>query len=141
MNASIEQNKLATFDAAAIRRDFPILNQEVNGHPLLYLDNAATTQKPEVVIEAISHYYRHDNANVHRGAHAGGGWVSDMRPLARRDGCVRPIIRVVPIVAIGPPEDVLCKRPRRCEGDRNCCNQRAQDLSCSFHLTPPFPKS
>ena len=70
MNASVEQNKLAAFDAAVIRRDFPILNQQVNGHPLVYLDNAATTQKPEVVIEAISHYYRHDNANVHRGAHA-----------------------------------------------------------------------
>ncbi|TXS94147.1 cysteine desulfurase [Parahaliea maris] len=59
-----------TFDAAALRRDFPILQQEVNGHPLVYLDNAATTQKPEAVIEAIAHYYRHDNANVHRGAHA-----------------------------------------------------------------------
>lgn len=57
------------FDPAAIRRDFPILQQQVNGQPLVYLDNAATTQKPEVVIEAISHYYRHDNANVHRGAH------------------------------------------------------------------------
>ncbi|MBA6413381.1 SufS family cysteine desulfurase [Parahaliea sp. F7430] len=58
------------FDAEAIRADFPILQQEVNGHPLVYLDNAATTQKPEAVIEAISHYYRCDNANVHRGAHA-----------------------------------------------------------------------
>lgn len=57
------------FDPAAIRRDFPILQQQVNGQPLVYLDNAATTQKPEAVIEAISHYYRHDNANVHRGAH------------------------------------------------------------------------
>jgi cysteine desulfurase/selenocysteine lyase len=70
VNASLEQNQPAAFDAAAIRRDFPILRQEVNGHPLVYLDNAATTQKPEVVIEAISHYYRNDNANVHRGAHA-----------------------------------------------------------------------
>jgi cysteine desulfurase / selenocysteine lyase len=57
------------FDAAALRRDFPILQQSVNGSPLVYLDNAATTQKPEAVIEAISNYYRHDNANVHRGAH------------------------------------------------------------------------
>ncbi|MFO7550493.1 MAG: cysteine desulfurase [Haliea sp.] len=57
------------FDPAAIRLDFPILQQQVNGQPLIYLDNAATTQKPEAVIEAISHYYRHDNANVHRGAH------------------------------------------------------------------------
>jgi cysteine desulfurase/selenocysteine lyase len=58
------------FDAVAIRADFPILQQEVNGHPLVYLDNAATTQKPEAVIDAIANYYRRDNANVHRGAHA-----------------------------------------------------------------------
>jgi len=57
------------FDAARIRADFPILDQQVNGQPLVYLDNAATTQKPEVVIEAIANYYRYDNANVHRGAH------------------------------------------------------------------------
>ena len=57
------------FDAAALRGDFPILQQSVNGSPLVYLNNAATTQKPEAVIEAISNYYRHDNANVHRGAH------------------------------------------------------------------------
>ena len=59
----------ASFDAGRVRRDFPILDQQVNGHPLVYLDNAATTQKPACVIEAISHYYRHDNANVHRGVH------------------------------------------------------------------------
>ena len=58
------------FDAKAIRADFPILQQEVNGHPLVYLDNAATTQKPQAVIDAILHYYSRDNANVHRGAHA-----------------------------------------------------------------------
>lgn len=58
------------FDPVSVRADFPILDQEVNGHPLVYLDSAATTQKPEVVIEAISNYYRRDNANVHRGAHA-----------------------------------------------------------------------
>tara|TARA_R110001592_G_scaffold363248_6_gene682314 strand:+ start:9628 stop:10875 length:1248 start_codon:yes stop_codon:yes gene_type:complete len=57
------------FDANQVRRDFPILEQQINGHPLVYLDNAATTQKPECVIEAISHFYRHDNANVHRGVH------------------------------------------------------------------------
>jgi cysteine desulfurase / selenocysteine lyase len=58
-----------TFDAADIRRDFPILAEKINGHPLVYLDNAATTQKPEAVIEAIADYYRYDNANVHRGVH------------------------------------------------------------------------
>src|SRR5690606_1463544 len=57
------------FDAEKVRQDFPILNQEVNGHPLVYLDNAATTQKPEAVIQAIVDYYRTDNSNVHRGAH------------------------------------------------------------------------
>ncbi|PCK02544.1 MAG: cysteine desulfurase CsdA [Alteromonadaceae bacterium] len=57
------------FDVASVRADFPILDQEVNGHPLVYLDNAATTQKPNAVIDAISHYYRFDNSNVHRGAH------------------------------------------------------------------------
>ncbi len=58
------------FNAERIRADFPILDQQVNGHPLVYLDNAATTQKPEAVIQAIVDYYRHDNSNVHRGAHA-----------------------------------------------------------------------
>lgn len=59
-----------SFNAEKLRRDFPILDQQVNGHPLVYLDNAATTQKPNAVIDAISHYYRTDNSNVHRGAHA-----------------------------------------------------------------------
>lgn len=57
------------FDVAKVRADFPILAQQINGHPLVYLDNAATTQKPRQVIDAISHYYLHDNSNVHRGAH------------------------------------------------------------------------
>jgi cysteine desulfurase / selenocysteine lyase len=52
-----------------IRDDFPALNQEVHGHPLVYLDNAATTQKPRAVIDAVSRFYEHDNANVHRGIH------------------------------------------------------------------------
>ena len=52
-----------------IREKFPILHQEVNGKPLIYFDNAATTQKPLAVIEALSHYYKTDNSNIHRGAH------------------------------------------------------------------------
>lgn len=59
----------AGFDVEKVRADFPILNQQINGHPLVYLDNAATTQKPQAVIDAIVHYYTHDNSNVHRGAH------------------------------------------------------------------------
>ncbi|MFN8278133.1 MAG: cysteine desulfurase [Chitinophagales bacterium] len=57
------------FDVQAIRRDFPILNETVNGHPLVYFDNAATSQKPVQVIQAIANYYQHTNANIHRGAH------------------------------------------------------------------------
>jgi cysteine desulfurase/selenocysteine lyase len=56
-------------DVAALRRDFPILAERVNGKPLVYLDNAATTQKPASVIDALDAYYRHENANVHRGVH------------------------------------------------------------------------
>ncbi|MGE5358934.1 MAG: aminotransferase class V-fold PLP-dependent enzyme, partial [Bacteroidales bacterium] len=54
-------------DVEAIRRDFPALHQLVHGKPLVYLDNAATTQKPQAVIDAITRFYAHDNANVHRG--------------------------------------------------------------------------
>lgn len=57
------------FDPLSIRSSFPILNQMAHGHPLVYLDNAATTQKPLYVLDAIQNYYRNANANVHRGAH------------------------------------------------------------------------
>jgi cysteine desulfurase/selenocysteine lyase len=57
------------FDVEKVRRDFPVLHQKVHGKPLVYLDNAATTQKPLAVIDAIGHYYRHDNSNIHRGVH------------------------------------------------------------------------
>ena len=57
------------YDVQAVRQDFPILHQEVNGHPLVYLDNGATSQKPRSVIDAVRRYYEHDNANVHRGVH------------------------------------------------------------------------
>jgi len=57
-------------DLAHLREDFPILSREVNGHPLVYLDSAATTQKPVQVIDAVDHFYRTSNANVHRGAYA-----------------------------------------------------------------------
>ena len=60
---------LTNDDVARIRRDFPVLDQLVNGKPLVYLDNAATTQKPRPVIDAISNYYLHNNSNVHRGVH------------------------------------------------------------------------
>ena len=58
-----------TVDWSALRNDFPILNQQVHGKPLVYFDNADTSQKPRVVIDALVHYYERDNANVHRGIH------------------------------------------------------------------------
>jgi cysteine desulfurase/selenocysteine lyase len=66
MNAALNNTGL---DVAAIRRDFPILHQQVNGKPLVFLDNAASSQRPQQVIDAISYYYEHDHANVHRGVH------------------------------------------------------------------------
>lgn len=67
---STAERSTPIFDAAAVRAEFPALAQDVNGRPLVYLDNAASTQKPDVVIDAIANYYRRDHSNVHRGAHA-----------------------------------------------------------------------
>ena len=60
-----------------IRKHFPILEHEINGHPLVYLDSAATSQKPQQVIDAISHYYENDNSNVHRGVHTLGNRATE----------------------------------------------------------------
>jgi cysteine desulfurase / selenocysteine lyase len=57
------------YDVDAVRRDFPILSRTVNGKPLVYLDNGASSQKPQVVIDAVAHAYSHEYANVHRGLH------------------------------------------------------------------------
>jgi cysteine desulfurase / selenocysteine lyase len=67
--ASRSVTQAASFDPNAVRADFPILSQRINGKPLVYLDNAATTQKPRAVIDAITRYYESDNANIHRGVH------------------------------------------------------------------------
>src|SRR5215813_15485503 len=56
-------------DWQKLRQDFPILHQKVHGHPLIYFDNAATSQKPRTVLDALRNYYEKDNANVHRGIH------------------------------------------------------------------------
>lgn len=62
-------DRVSALNAEKIRQDFPILRESIHGHPLVYLDNAATTQKPESVLETITDYYRHANANIHRGVH------------------------------------------------------------------------
>ncbi|MBE9076194.1 SufS family cysteine desulfurase [Romeria aff. gracilis LEGE 07310] len=69
--------------AEEVRADFPILQQQVNGKPLIYFDNAATSQKPKVVLDTLLHYYEHDNANVHRGVHALSARATDAYEQAR----------------------------------------------------------
>ena len=71
------------FDANAVRRDFPILNERVNGRPLIWLDNAATTQKPQVVIDRLTYFYQHENSNIHRAAHELAARATDAYEGAR----------------------------------------------------------
>ncbi|WP_416885643.1 SufS family cysteine desulfurase [Marinospirillum sp.] len=71
------------YDLSALRAEFPILKREVNGQPLVYLDNAATCQKPLAVIEAMNDYYRQTNANIHRGLHTLSQEATDAHELAR----------------------------------------------------------
>lgn len=86
----------------AIREQFPILHQEVNGHPLVYLDSAATSQKPRSVIEAVSRYYEHDNANVHRGVHTLGSRATDAYEGARE--------KVARFLNASTPEEIIFTR-------------------------------
>jgi len=78
------QIDIKTFDIDRVREDFPLLNQEVFGQPLVYLDNAATTQKPVSVLETLSQYYSKDNSNVHRGVHHLSQKATDQFETARR---------------------------------------------------------
>ena len=73
----------SNFDAEKIRADFPLLQQSVNGHPLVYLDNGATSQKPQAVIDALVRYYTTENANVHRGVHTLSQQATDDYEAAR----------------------------------------------------------
>ena len=73
MGSRLSDTRAAAFDDGSIRGDFPILRQHVHNRPLVYLDNAATTQKPQVVIDRVTQFYTDENANVHRGVH----WLSD----------------------------------------------------------------
>jgi cysteine desulfurase/selenocysteine lyase len=71
------------FDVQALRRDFPILQERVHGKPLIWLDNAATTQKPQSVIDRLSHFYSHENSNIHRAAHELAARATDAYEAAR----------------------------------------------------------
>ncbi|MEQ1860183.1 MAG: cysteine desulfurase [Chthoniobacteraceae bacterium] len=91
-----------TPDWAAIRADFPILDQQVNGHPLVYFDNAATSQKPRAVIEALRTYYERDNANVHRGLHELSNRATDAYESAR--------VKVARFLGANSPEEIVFTR-------------------------------
>jgi cysteine desulfurase/selenocysteine lyase len=79
-----DRQDVPPYDLARIRRDFPVLEQKIHGKPLVYLDNAATTQKPRSVIDALVHYYTHDNSNVHRGVHTLSMRATDAYEAARK---------------------------------------------------------
>ncbi len=85
-----------------IRADFPVLHQQVNGKPLVYLDNAATAQKPRAVIDALSHFYERDNANVHRGLHTLSNRATDAYEGARS--------RVAKFINAADPAEIIFTR-------------------------------
>ncbi|WP_338555176.1 cysteine desulfurase [Paenibacillus sp. KS-LC4] len=87
---------------AAIREQFPILHQEINGHPLVYLDSAASSQKPRSVIDAINRYYEKDHSNVHRGVHTLGSRATDAYEGARE--------KVASFLNAALPEEIIFTR-------------------------------
>ncbi|MCZ6817594.1 MAG: aminotransferase class V-fold PLP-dependent enzyme, partial [Planctomycetota bacterium] len=101
-NASDRPTADAKLDVERIRADFPILRQQVHGRPLVYLDNAATAQKPQVVIDAVRHHYEADNANIHRGVHTLSVRATDAYERAR--GKVQRFIG-----ASRPEEIIFCR--------------------------------
>jgi len=88
----------STFDVQRVRADFPILAQSVHGKPLVYLDNAATAQKPSAVIDAVSSFYEHENANVHRGVHTLSVRATELYEGAREK--VRALINAAELAEI-----------------------------------------
>jgi cysteine desulfurase/selenocysteine lyase len=107
------------FDVQSVRKDFPILHQMVNDKPLVYLDNGATTQKPLAVIEALSHYYKVDNSNVHRGAHT----LSDRATMAFENAR----ITVQGFLKAQLPEEIIWTR-----GTTESINLVAQSYGSAF---------
>ena len=97
------------FDANAVRRDFPILNELVNGRPLIWLDNAATTQKPQSVIDRLTYFYQHENSNIHRAAHELAARATDAYEGARET--VRRFLNA-------PSADEIVFRPGNDGGDQ-----------------------
>ena len=107
------------FDVERVRQDFPILQEQIHGHPLVYLDNAATAQKPQVVIEAVLRFYRRENANIHRGVHHLSGEASAAFEAAR--------VKVARFINARAPHEVIFTR-----GTTDAINLVAQSYGRSF---------
>src|SRR5437016_1177317 len=91
-----------TVNWKSLREDFPILREQAHGHPLIYFDSAATSQKPRPVIEALRSFYEHDNANVHRGLHTLSGRATEAYEHARR--------RVAEYIGAASPDEIIFTR-------------------------------
>src|SRR5438094_9053216 len=89
-------------DWKALRKDFPILREQAHGHPLIYFDNAATSQKPRAVIEALRNFYEHENANVHRGLHTLSSRATEAYERARH--------RVAGYIGAASAEEIIFTR-------------------------------
>src|SRR6188508_2321888 len=92
----------SAIDWSALREDFPILRERAHGHPLIYFDNAATSQKPRQVIDALRHYYEHSNANVHRGLHELSSRATEAYEKARQ--------RTADYIGANSPEEIIFTR-------------------------------
>ena len=102
------------FDVKKIREDFPILGREINGQRLVYFDNAATTQKPQAVIDSLVDYYQNYNANVHRGVHSLSMEATDKYEEAREK--VAASIETASRQSPRSPLPVRCVRQRTQQG-------------------------
>ncbi|MBR7051486.1 MAG: aminotransferase class V-fold PLP-dependent enzyme, partial [Bacteroidaceae bacterium] len=119
---NINYEEADTLNSAEIKKDFPVLQQKVNGHDLVWLDNGATTQKPVQVIDKISDYYRNYNSNIHRGAHTLAARATDAYEAARE--------KVQHFINAGSPQEIIFVR-----GTTEGINLVAQAYGRQF-LTP-----
>ena len=94
--------QMTTVDWAQVRADFPILQQDVNGKPLVYFDNAASSQKPRAVIDSLVRYYERDNSNVHRGLHELSSRATEAYEGAR--------VKVATFLGAAQPEEIVFTR-------------------------------
>jgi cysteine desulfurase/selenocysteine lyase len=118
-----------------IRSDFPIFKEKVNGKPLIWLDNAATTQKPQQVIDRISYFYEHENSNIHRAAHELAARATDAYEGAREK--VRAFVNaksVNEIVFVRGTTEAI-NLVAKTWGDQNC-RQGTKSSSATSNITP-----